>query len=248
MLNIPFKKKLFSDAQYLLLKEIGINLLTNKDLNCLNKREIVNFIKEDLLIKNVHQSNENNDGDFSQSLKSNILNCKSCSLCNSRKNVVVGSGSTSIGSWMIIGEAPGEQEDLKGMPFAGKSGNLLDEMLRSVGIIDRSECFITNVVKCRPPGNRNPRTEEVEECRPFLLEQINLLKPSKIIVLGKIAANAILSNKNSIGELRGRVHYFISKDSRRIPVIVSYHPAYLLRRPEEKHLAWDDLCLAISVH
>jgi uracil-DNA glycosylase family 4 len=145
---------------------------------------------------------------------------------------------------MIVGEAPGEQEDMKGEPFVGKSGQLLDNMLRAVGLT-RGEApadqqvYIANTVKCRPPGNRNPEPAELAQCEPFLIRQIALVQPRMILAMGRFAVQSLLRSTEPIGRLRGRVHQYQG-----VPLVVTYHPAYLLRNPEDKSRSWDDLCLA----
>jgi DNA polymerase len=148
---------------------------------------------------------------------------------------------------MIIGEAPGEQEDLKGEPFVGKAGQLLDNMLRAVGLTRadapaEQQVFIANVLKCRPPMNRNPEPQEVAQCEPFLKRQVELVRPKLILAMGRFAVQSILQTGEPIGRLRGRVHQYHG-----VPVVVTYHPAYLLRNPLDKARAWDDLCLAREV-
>jgi DNA polymerase len=152
---------------------------------------------------------------------------------------------------MIVGEAPGEQEDRQGEPFVGKAGQLLDNMLASIGLARRApaegeadparQVYIANVLKCRPPANRNPLPEEVERCEPFLRRQIELVQPRMILAMGRFAVSSLLQTDEAIGRLRGRVHRVGG-----VPVVVSYHPAYLLRNPVDKAKAWDDLCLALA--
>jgi uracil-DNA glycosylase family 4 len=143
-----------------------------------------------------------------------------------------------------VGEAPGEQEDRQGEPFVGRAGQLLDRMLTAVGL-SRTEAdaarqvYIANVIKCRPPGNRNPLPEEVAQCEPFLIRQVQLVQPKVILAMGRFAVQSILRSSEPIGKLRGKVHEYQG-----VPVVVTYHPAYLLRNPADKALAWDDLCLA----
>jgi DNA polymerase len=149
---------------------------------------------------------------------------------------------------MIVGEAPGEQEDRQGEPFVGKSGQLLDNMLRALGLSRNAtgdaddpakQVFIANTLKCRPPGNRNPLPQELNECEPYLVRQIELVRPKIILAMGRFAVQSLLRTNEPIGKLRGRVHQFQG-----VPLIVTYHPAYLLRNLEDKAKAWDDLCLA----
>jgi uracil-DNA glycosylase len=180
-------------------------------------------------------------------LEAAVQACEACALSRSRRRTVFGVGHQQA-EWMLVGEAPGEQEDLQGEPFVGKAGQLLDHMLRAVGLT-RSEApasqqvYIANVLKCRPPGNRNPDPEEVQRCQPYLQRQIELVQPRLILALGRFAVQALLGSAEPIGRLRGRIHHHQG-----VPVVVSYHPAYLLRNPLDKARAWEDLCLAAQVH
>jgi len=183
-----------------------------------------------------------------------VAACTACGLCESRKQTVFGVGHAQA-DWMIVGEAPGEQEDLQGEPFVGAAGQLLDQMLRAVGLSRRAESgegaeddqagdpakrvFIANTLKCRPPRNRNPEPDEMARCEPFLKRQVELVKPRLILLMGRFAVTQLLKSDEAIGKLRGRVHRYEG-----IPVIVTYHPAYLLRNLPEKAKAWEDLCLA----
>lgn len=176
-------------------------------------------------------------------LTQTIHACQACGLCAQRKRAVVGVGHTQA-RWMLVGEAPGEQEDIKGEPFVGRAGQLLDRMLQASGLTrtDASaeqQVYIANVIKCRPPGNRNPTPEEVHQCEPYLMRQVQLVRPRLIVAMGRFAAQALLKSSEPIGRLRGRIH-----DYEGTPVVVTYHPAYLLRNPADKALAWDDWCLA----
>lgn len=179
-------------------------------------------------------------------LREMVVGCTACGLCHGRKQAVFGTGAPAA-RWLVVGEAPGEQEDRKGEPFVGRSGQLLDAMLASVGMSRDKDVFIANVIKCRPPGNRNPKPEEIAACSPYLLRQITLLKPERILVVGRFAAQTLLQTEASIASLRGRVHHLDAPDGRRIPLVVSYHPAYLLRSPLEKARAWQDLQLAVTL-
>jgi DNA polymerase len=176
-------------------------------------------------------------------LREQVVACTACGLCDGRRHAVFGQGATPT-RWLVVGEAPGEQEDRQGHPFVGRSGQLLDAMLAAVGMSRETDVFITNVIKCRPPGNRNPKPEEIAACSPYLMRQIALLKPERILVLGRFAAQTLLGTDATIGSLRGRVHALKTDEGAEIPVIVSYHPAYLLRSPSEKARAWQDLKLA----
>jgi len=175
-------------------------------------------------------------------LQQHVAACTACGLCQTRTNTVFGVGDAQAG-WMLVGEAPGENEDLQGEPFVGQAGKLLDNMLKSLGLARGRDVFIANVLKCRPPGNRDPQPPEIAECEPYLQRQIALVKPKVIVVLGRIAAQALLRTTTPIGKLRGQVHSYQG-----IPVVVTYHPAYLLRSLTEKARAWEDLCLAREVH
>ena len=178
-------------------------------------------------------------------LRETVAGCEACGLCKSRKNTVFGVGDEQA-DWMIVGEAPGENEDIRGEPFVGAAGQLLDNMLRAVGRSRTGQgaqgAFIANVLKCRPPANRNPQPEEVVQCEPYLARQVALVKPRVIVAMGRFAVQSLLKTTEPIGRLRGRVHRYEG-----VPVIVSYHPAYLLRTPTDKGKAWADLCLAMDV-
>ena len=180
-------------------------------------------------------------------LREQVVSCTACGLCQGRRHAVFGHGGQPA-RWLVVGEAPGEQEDRQGQPFVGRSGQLLDAMLSAVGMSRERDVFIANVIKRRPPGNRNPKPEEIAACSPYLMRQIELLKPERILVLGRFAAQTLLGTEATIGSLRGRVHQLKTDAGPQIPVIVSYHPAYLLRSPVEKSRAWQDLKLAASLN
>ena len=165
--------------------------------------------------------------------------CQACGLCAARTQVVFGVGNRQA-DWLVIGEGPGADEDQQGEPFVGRAGKLLNPMLLAIGV-QREQAYITNIVRCRPPENREPTPEEAAKCRPFLERQMALIRPRIILALGRIAAQNLLNTDTPIGKLRGQAHHF---GSARIPVVVTYHPAYLLRSPREKRKAWDDLRLA----
>jgi len=171
-----------------------------------------------------------------------VAGCTACPLHQSRTQTVFGVGNRNA-DWLVIGEAPGAEEDRRGEPFVGRAGQLLDAMLRAVGL-DRNQAYIANILKCRPPNNRDPRPEEVEACAGFLNRQIELIRPRLILAVGRIAAQNLLHSDAPIGRLRGRVHRL---EPEGIPVVVTYHPAYLLRSPGEKRKAWADLLLARSL-
>jgi len=175
-------------------------------------------------------------------LEAAVSNCTSCKLCERRTNTVFGVGDRQA-EWMLIGEAPGENEDKQGEPFVGQAGKLLDSMLRAVGLSREKGVFIANVLKCRPPGNRDPEPDEAAMCDPYLKRQIALVKPRIIVVLGRIAAQNLLQTQTPVSKLRGKVH-----EVEGLPVVVTYHPAYLLRTLTDKARAWEDLCLARKVY
>ena len=171
-------------------------------------------------------------------LKDAVAHCRACALCNGRTNTVFGAGDERA-KWMIIGEAPGQEEDRLGEPFVGQAGKLLDSMLAALDMQRNVNVYIANVLKCRPPGNRDPQPAEVEQCAPHLTRQIELVQPTLIVLMGRFAAQAILETDASIASLRGRVFTY-----RGTPAIVTYHPAYLLRSLTEKAKAWEDLLFA----
>lgn len=169
-------------------------------------------------------------------LEKNVANCQKCSLSKTRTQTVFGSGSTQA-DLLIVGEAPGYYEDQKGLPFVGRAGELLTLMLRAIDI-DRKDVFITNVLKCRPENNRDPLPSEVESCTSHLIAQVNLLVPKLVLALGRHAAHFLLKSTQSLASLRGREHKLIGTD---VPLIVTYHPAYLLRNPRDKKQSYQDL-------
>ncbi len=197
-------------------------------------------------------------------LQAAVAGCRACGLCAGRTQAVFGVGSRTAG-WMVVGEAPGETEDRLGEPFVCAAGKLLDNMLAAIGLSRQAGdtiesiayeadstgasgqnglkrgVYIANVIKCRPPGNRNPLPEEVAQCEPYLRRQVALVRPRIILALGRFAVQSLLNTSEPIGRLRGRVHQYQG-----VPVIVSYHPAYLLRALPEKAKAWQDLCLALA--
>ena len=174
-------------------------------------------------------------------LEVRVSECTRCELHTSRTRTVFGVGNHSA-DWLVIGEAPGHDEDQQGEPFVGRAGQLLNAMLRAAGL-QREQVFIANILKCRPPNNRDPKPEEVACCEPYLLRQIELIRPRLILAVGRIAAQNLLDTQTPIGKLRGEVHRF--RDTG-IPVIATYHPAYLLRSPMEKRKSWQDLQLALG--
>jgi uracil-DNA glycosylase len=181
------------------------------------------------------------DADW-ESLRQQVLGCTRCALHLTRTQGVLGVGPERC-DWLVIGEAPGAEEDRRGEPFVGPAGQLLDAMLKAIGLDRRSNVYIANVLKSRPPGNRDPKPEEVAACLPFLERQIALLQPKIMLAVGRIAAQNLLATATPLGRLRGQVHRFGAT-----PLVVTYHPAYLLRTPSDKRKAWEDLKFARSVY
>lgn len=171
-------------------------------------------------------------------LEATVSGCRKCALCETRRQTVFGVGNPAA-DCMLVGEAPGAEEDRQGKPFVGRAGQLLDAMLFAVGM-NRDEVYIANVLKCRPPQNRDPQGEEVMRCEPYLHRQVDLVAPKLIVAMGRFAAQSLLRTSEAISRLRGRE--FTYRDTG-IPLIVTYHPAYLLRNPADKSKAWDDLLL-----
>ena len=193
-------------------------------------------------------------------LHTTVSGCQACSLCSSRQHTVFGVGAPAVAGqapqvdWLIVGETPGEEEDLQGEPFVGQVGQLLDNMLGAMKLsrtgartAEGGGVYIANVLKCRPPGNRNPKPEEVAQCLPYLERQVALLKPKMIVAMGRFAVQALLRDSvpelegTPYGKLRGRVYQY-----QNVPVVVTYHPAYVLRNLSEKAKVWADLCLAMA--
>ncbi|HEY1873609.1 MAG TPA: uracil-DNA glycosylase [Steroidobacteraceae bacterium] len=179
-----------------------------------------------------------------QQLLEEVRACTLCVLHATRTQGVLGVGPKRA-DWLVIGEAPGAEEDRRGEPFVGAAGQLLDAMLRAIGLDRHTNVYIANVLKSRPPNNRDPRPEEVDACLPYLVRQIALLQPKIMLAVGRIAAQNLLGTDAPLGRLRGRVHHF---GERQTPLVVTYHPAYLLRTPADKRKAWEDLKFARSVY
>lgn len=187
-------------------------------------------------------------------LEAAVHDCSRCGLAQRRQRAVPGMGDPRP-DWLIIGEAPGEEEDRQGLPFVGRAGQLLDRMLAAMGLTREHRVYIANVIKCRPPLNRNPDPLEIAQCSPYLLRQVELLQPKVIIAMGRFAAQTVLAEGGALspeaarqwplGKLRGQVHR-VTLGGLTLPVVVTYHPAYLLRSPAEKGKAWADLCLALD--
>jgi len=174
-------------------------------------------------------------------LQAEVAACRKCALCETRTQTVFGSGNKQA-DWMLIGEAPGQSEDQQGQPFVGSAGQLLTEMLRAIGLA-REDVFIANILKCRPPGNRDPNADEIAACHDYLMRQRALIKPKIILALGRIAAQTLLKTDAPLAKLRGKVHTLEGT-----PVVVVYHPAYLLRSLIDKRKAWLDLQLAMNTY
>jgi len=236
-----------SERQHAYLKAMGIDVWVHKD----------NYVPEHLQTKPVYEtpSQQNKASHFQSDntqtsklavgeldwtgLGQQIKTCTACALHQTRNQAVVGSGNQQA-QWMIVGEAPDAEEDAYGEPFAGHAGMLLNSMLRAIGL-QRQQVYLTNVVKCRPPVNRKPDIGETEQCLNYLHRQIELVQPEIILVAGGIAAQQLLTNKSPLGRLRQKLHWL---EPQRIPVVVTYHPAYLLQTPSEKNKAWQDLLFA----
>jgi DNA polymerase len=175
-------------------------------------------------------------------LEQKVSGCTACSLHATRTQTVFGVGNRNA-DWLFVGEAPGAEEDRKGEPFVGRAGQLLNAMLLAVGL-KREQVYIANVLKCRPPENRDPQGVEVAQCEPYLHRQVELIQPKLIVAMGRFAAQSLLKTGDAIGRLRGQRHSYADTG---IPLVVTYHPAYLLRSPHDKRKAWADLCLARRV-
>jgi len=180
-----------------------------------------------------------------EALRARVASCRACRLCEGRTQTVFGVGNRRA-HCMIVGEAPGEKEDLQGEPFVGAAGQLLDRMLPAIGLTrgdaePARQVYIANTLKCRPPRNRNPEPDELARCSVYLVRQIELVQPRLLLAMGRFAVQTLLNSADPIGRLRGRVHRW-----RDLPVVVTYHPAYLLRNPADKSRAWADLCLAAA--
>ncbi|MXZ80313.1 MAG: uracil-DNA glycosylase [Gammaproteobacteria bacterium] len=176
-----------------------------------------------------------------EDISAKVLECQRCPLHTQRKRAVPGTGNPDA-DWMFVGEAPGREEDIRGLPFVGRAGQLLDSMILALGL-SRDQVYIANTIKCRPPNNRDPSPEEVRKCESYLKAQIGMIQPRVIVALGRISAHLLLKTPDSVPmrELRGQVHQHGPTGT---PLVVTYHPAYLLRSPDQKARAWEDLLLA----
>lgn len=209
------------------LQTIGVDVYWSKD------RVIVDSVSETLV----------DEGDSWADLRQRVAKCQQCELHQGRTQTVFGVGNHNA-DWLIIGEAPGAEEDRQGEPFVGRAGKLLNSMLFACGL-QREQVFIANILKCRPPNNRDPKPEEVIACSSYLKEQIDLLQPKIILAVGRVAAQNLMQTETPIGKMRGQRYQYADTG---IPVVVTYHPAYLLRSPREKRKAWQDLQLAMRVY
>lgn len=178
-------------------------------------------------------------------LAQQVANCQACGLCKTRKQTVFSAGIPGS-DLMVIGEAPGADEDAQGEPFVGRAGQLLDKMLAAVDCSRTRNVYIANVLKCRPPGNRNPEPVEISSCSPYLIHQVKINKPRAILLVGSFAIRTLLNTQEAVGKVRGRVHH-VDLGGLVIPAVASYHPAYLLRNPIEKRKSWEDLQLLRSI-
>lgn len=210
--------------EYLLfLKETGVDEIQMKEMSRIRSQESEVNGEKALRLDN---------------LRSKIGDCRLCKLWKGRTNIVFGTGNPEA-RLIFVGEGPGGEEDLQGKPFVGKAGELLTNMIKAMGL-KRDDVYIANVVKCRPPGNRNPEEDEISACRPFLEEQIDIIAPRVICALGAFAAQTLLDTKSRISELREKVH-----EKRGRKIVPTFHPAYLLRNPQDKRLAWEDIKLVM---
>ena len=237
-----------TSSQLAYLNAMGITVWQSNPLNSLSKTNDTSIETQhencaaSLKIEKA-QSNAlfqfKNEKDTWQTLATDVAQCQLCTLCTTRTQTVFGEGNKNA-QWLFIGEAPGQKEDEQGRPFVGDAGQLLTEMLRAINLT-RDDVFIANILKCRPPNNRDPQPFEIQQCRRYLNQQIKLVSPKIIIAVGRIAAQTLLDTQQAIGTLRKKVHSFDE-----IPMIVIYHPAYLLRSPIEKRKTWQDLQFAMA--
>ncbi len=230
-----------------MLSAMGINVWVPRDQKYFNHfqsgLEGKNENKPDEAVPAISDpivSSETDNKTDLQALQQEVASCEQCVLCQTRTQTVFGTGHQQA-QWMMIGEAPGKSEDEQGEPFVGRAGLLLTEMIRALGLL-REDVYIANILKCRPPNNRDPLPEEVMACEAYLKRQIALVQPKIILAVGRVAAQNLLKTTTSIGKLRGSVHQYEN-----IPVVVIYHPAYLLRSLLEKRKAWDDLQMAMDL-
>lgn len=229
-----------NERQQQYLGAMGIQLWERRQLPVNDEQETEAIVTEATPVSDYHALPDSDVAGLDwEALQTRVASCTACDLSETRTQTVFGTGNHNA-DWMIIGEAPGADEDRQGEPFVGRAGQLLNAMLAAIGL-KREQVFIANIVKCRPPNNRNPLVEEARACEDYLLRQIELIKPRIILAVGKVAAGNLLKTEAAVGSMRGRAHSFGAQG---IPLIVTYHPAYLLRSPKEKRKAWQDLQLA----
>ncbi len=221
------------------LKEMGIDVWIDRDT------EVSNVVEENSVTKIAEPVNKPAQAfpEALTALKQEVSVCQKCELHKTRTQTVFGVGNADA-DWLIIGEAPGADEDKQGEPFVGRAGQLLNSMLLAMGL-QREKVFIANILKCRPPNNRDPEPEEVVACESYLRQQISLIKPKIILAVGRIAAQNLLKVDTPIGKMRGNQYQYPDSE---LPVIVTYHPAYLLRSPREKRKVWEDLKIAMKIY
>ena len=220
-----------TQTQEYYLQTMGVDVYWSKD------RVIVDPVSVPVVETEVEESETWAD------LRQRVAECQQCDLHRGRTQTVFGVGDHNA-DWLIIGEAPGAEEDKQGEPFVGRAGKLLNSMLLACGL-QREQVFIANILKCRPPGNRDPKPEEVAACSSYLRQQIDLIQPKIILAVGRIAAQNLLQTETPIGKMRGQKYEYADTG---IPVVVTYHPAYLLRSPREKRKSWQDLQMAMRVY
>ncbi|MCG8378083.1 MAG: uracil-DNA glycosylase [Proteobacteria bacterium] len=221
------------------LKEMGVDVWIDRNTPVLNVMDSPAEEKTD----NKSDLPKQSSSPELDSLAKQVAVCKQCSLHEGRTQTVFGVGNPNA-DWLVIGEAPGAEEDRQGEPFVGRAGKLLNSMLRAMGL-SREQVYIANILKCRPPNNRDPRPEEVVACESYLRRQIELIQPKIILAVGRIAAQNLLKVDTPIGKMRGNVYQYPDSD---LPVVVTYHPAYLLRSPREKRKSWEDLKVAMRIY
>jgi len=225
------------------LKEIGITVWQERKFAHKEEKDVKKISSFDA--KSISKDNGLPRTELDKELNNLSRQVEICNLCELHKfrtNTVFGIGNRNA-DWLVIGEAPGADEDLKGEPFVGRAGKLLNSMLLSVGL-QRKDVFIANILKCRPPENRDPKPEEVTACEKYLRQQIELINPKIILALGRIASQNLLKSTTPIGKMRGNSYQYLGSD---LPVVVTYHPAYLLRSPTEKRKVWEDLKFAKNI-
>ena len=216
-------------------------LSTEKENVFLKRHDPVSVLMPEKLPETITSTNLSVNEDNWERLEQDVSGCQKCELYKTRTQTVFGTGNRDA-EWLFIGEAPGENEDLEGKPFVGNAGLLLTEMMRALGL-SRDDIFIANILKCRPPNNRDPKVDEIKCCHDYLMRQQALIKPKIIVAVGRVAAQKLLKTTKTLRELRGQVHKI-----EETPLVVVYHPAYLLRSLTQKRAAWQDLQLAVNTY